>query len=128
MSIQSSNKKQNSLGSVSTKLSFIRRALFVGLLVSLIWLPGLFTNPAAAMQNIAAAMPEGITAQNVDFSEGDRLKALVGCLPKQLSEPSLKRALSEMGNDQIERAFNLKVNPKLSEAETKLQNCLSRKG
>jgi hypothetical protein len=78
--------------------------------------------------NIAAAMPEGITAQNVDFSEDDRLKALVGCLPKQLSEPSLKRALSEMGNDQIERAFNLKVNPKLSEAETKLQNCLSRKG
>jgi hypothetical protein len=49
MSIQSSNKNQNSLGSVSTKLSFIRRALFVGLLVSLIWLPGLFTNPAAAM-------------------------------------------------------------------------------
>jgi len=58
--------------------------------------------------------------------EGDRLSALITCLPKQLSQPDLKRALGEMGNDQLERAFNAKTNPKLSQAEADLATCLKR--
>ncbi|NJN60069.1 MAG: hypothetical protein HC879_22620 [Leptolyngbyaceae cyanobacterium SL_5_9] len=56
------------------------------------------------------------------------MSALITCLPKQLSQPDLKRTLSEMGNDQIERILSLKSNPKLSQAETELKDCLSLKG
>lgn len=109
-------------------LGLLRHSLFASLLVSSIWLSGLSSQPALAMP-IAAAMPEGNASQVVNSTaEGDRLTALITCLPKQLSQPSLKRALNEMGNDQLERAFNLKVTPKLSQAEIELQSCMNRKG
>ncbi|MDX2230343.1 MAG: hypothetical protein NW220_11945 [Leptolyngbyaceae cyanobacterium bins.349] len=75
-------------------------------------------------------MPETIASQLVDptANESDRIAALIACLPKQLSQPSFKQAWSEMKNDQLERAFNLKANPKLSEAETELARCMSNKG
>ncbi|UBF29777.1 hypothetical protein K9N68_36740 (plasmid) [Kovacikia minuta CCNUW1] len=101
------------------------RTLFAGLFVSLIWL-SVSSQPALAMP-IAAVMPEGIALQIVNSAEGDRTMALITCLPKQLSQPSLKRALNEMGNDQLERAFNLKASPKLSQAEIDLANCLNRR-
>jgi hypothetical protein len=112
--------------SFDRSLDLLRRTLLAGLLVSLIWLSGLSIHPALAMP-IAAAMPEGIASRVVSsVVEGDRMSALITCLPKQLSQPNLKRALSEMGNDQLERAFNLKANPKLSQAEIDLANCLNR--
>lgn len=77
-----------------------------------------------------AALPAELELQPVNSgsSEGERLTALIACLPKQLSQPSFKRALSEMGDDQLERAFNLKASPKLSQAEIELKGCLNRKG
>jgi|GEM_PF-876299 len=115
--------------SFGRSLDLLRRTLFAGLLASLIWLSGLPSQPALAAQPIAAAMPEGVTSQVVSSdAEGDRMIALIHCLPKQLSQPSLKRAFSEMGNDQFERAFNLKANPKLSQVEIDLANCLNRQG
>jgi hypothetical protein len=106
-------------------LNLLQRTCFLTVLVSLIWLPGLFANPVLAAP-IAAEMPKATTVQLADAAERDRMSAVIDCLPKQLSQPSLKRAMSEMGNDQIERAFNLKSNPKLSQAEVDLESCLSR--
>jgi hypothetical protein len=94
--------------------------------VGLFWLPGLFFNPALALPLKSATVSEAMTPQVVnDAPEDDRTSALVACLPTVLSQPSLKRALSEMGNDQLERVLNLKAAPKLSEAEVALENCLS---
>lgn len=111
-------------------LSLLRRTLVASFLMISIWLPGLFLSPASAAPNTIAAVSVEVASQNVAsaVAQGDRTSALITCLPKQLSQPSLKRALSEMGNDQIERAFNLKANPKLSQAETDLVNCLNRQG
>lgn len=111
-------------------LSLLQQTLLTSLLVGLIWLSGLPLNSALAMPNIVTALPKEIASQLVDSTsvEGDRMSALITCLPKQLSQPNLKRALSEMGNDQLERAFNLKANPKLSQAEMDLANCLNHQG
>lgn len=110
-------------------VSLLVRTLMKSLLISLIWLPGLSMNPAIAVSIVAAGMPEGSSEQIVDSAaQSNRLSAFIDCLPKQLSQPSLKRALDEMGDDQLERIFNLKSNPKLSQAEIELKSCLNRKG
>jgi hypothetical protein len=111
-------------------LSFLRRTLLMSLLISLIWSLGLSLTPVLAMPNVAVATPEEIAspASNSTTSRDARLNALISCLPKQLSEPSFKRSMSETGNDQLERAFHLKSDPKLSPAEIELANCLNRKG
>lgn len=109
--------------SLNQLLNLLRRTLITGLLVSLIWLPGIFLNPAFAAPVAIEKMAMRIAESP---AESDRMSALIACLPKQLSQPNLKRALSEMGNDQIERALNLKDNPKLSQAETDFASCLSR--
>ncbi len=133
MTTHLSLKRLDLLGFVGFSSSFdrflilVRRSLFLSLFVSLIGLAGLFTSPAIAAPTVTATLPL-TAAQRADAAESDRMVAIIACLPKQLSKPSLKRALSEMGNDQIERALNLKANPKLSEAEIELENCLSRRG
>jgi hypothetical protein len=110
----------------SRLLSLLGRTLLATFLISLIWLPGLFPNPALAVPIVA--VPEKIASRMiVSSTEGNRMSNLITCLPQQLSQPSLKRALSEMGNDQLERAFNLKANPKLSQAEIDLASCLKNR-
>jgi hypothetical protein len=108
-------------------LSVLKQTLLISLLIGFIWLPGLPINSALAMPSAVPAMPKEIASQRVDSTsiDNDRISDLITCLPKQLSQPNLKRAFSEMGNDQLERAFNLKANPKLSQAEIDLANCLN---
>ncbi len=106
-------------------LNLLRRAFLTTLLMGLIWLPGLPTHPALALPSFDTSRESTLPAV-ASAAEDVRMKALVTCLPKQLSQPNLKRALSEMGNDQIERMFNMKANPKLSQAEAELADCLSR--
>ena len=97
--------------------------------MGLISLSGLFLDPALAVPTVAAVMPEGIALQDANSTaKSDRTSAVLACFPKQLSQPNLKRTLSEMGNDQLERIFNLKANPKLSQAEIEFKDCLNRKG
>lgn len=104
-------------------LSLLRQTVLTSLLIGLIWLPGLPLEPAFAMTNV------NIASQMVDTAtKGDRITALIACLPEELSHPSLKRALDEMSDDQLERAFNVKANPKLSQAEIELKSCMSRQG
>lgn len=111
-------------------LNVLKQALLTSLLIGLIGLSGLPLNSALAAPGVTAAMPRAIASQQVNSTSIDdtRMSALIICLPKQLSQPSLKRAFSELGNDQIERAFNLKANPKLSQAEIDLANCLNHLG
>lgn len=110
-------------------LSLLSSTLRASLLISLIWLLGLSINPALAVPIVAAGIPEGSSAQIIDsVAKSNRLSAFIACLPKELSHPSLKRALDEMGDDQLERIFNLKSNPKLSQAEIELKSCLKSKG
>jgi hypothetical protein len=105
-------------------LNVLRRTLLVSSLIGLVWLPGLFINPALALSTEALSAKNA--SQLVDSTaDVDSITALIACLPKQLSQPNLKRALSEMGNDQLERAFNLKSTPKLSQAEIELATCLN---
>jgi len=99
-------------------LNLLRQTVLTSLLIGLIWLPGL-VEPAFAMT--APTMADTAT-------KGDRITALIACLPEELSHPSLKRALDEMSDDQLERAFNVKANPKLSQAEIELKSCMSRQG
>jgi len=96
------------------------QTFLAGFLATLVWL-GVFHDLAIA----ADIVPHDVRNPVV---EGERLAAIVDCLPKELSQPSLGRALSEMGNDQLERAFNLKQNPQLSQAEVAFENCLASKG
>jgi hypothetical protein len=114
--------------SVDSFLNLLGRTLFATLLIGLIWLPGLLMDSAIAAPINASEQAERIISQAVEPIEGDRMSALITCLPKQLSQPNLKRALSEMGNDQVERILSLKSNPKLSQAEIELKDCLTRKG
>jgi hypothetical protein len=110
-------------------LSLLGRTILASLLISLILLPGLSINPAIAVPMVAAAMPEANASEIVDSAaKGERISAFIACLPKQLSQPSLERAWEEMGDDQLERIFNFKSNPKLSQAEIELKSCLNRKG
>jgi len=115
--------------SLNQFLSLLRRTVLTSFLIGLISLSGLFLDPAIAVPTAGAAMPEGTALQDANSTaKSDRTSAVLACLPKQLSQPDLKRTLSEMGNDQLERIFNLTDNPKLSQAETELKDCLNRKG
>lgn len=134
MTTQSSIKNRGLLGfavfspSFNLLSSLLRRILLSSLLIGLIWLPGL-SNSALAESISTSAMSEGSVAQTADsIAKDDRIIALIVCLPQQLSQPSLKRALNEMGNDQLQRVFHLKTNPKLSQAEIELASCLNGKG
>lgn len=107
--------------------SVLKQTLLTSLLIVFIWLPGLPLKSALAMSGVMTAMPREIASQQVDSTSIDdnRISSLITCLPKQLSQPNLKRTFSEMGNDQLERVFNLKANPKLSQAEIDFANCLN---
>lgn len=106
----------------------LRRSIVSGLLISLTWLLALSSPPALAMDSAPVSPEKSALPVASSAVEGDRMSALIACLPKQWSQPSLKQALNEMGNNQIERAFHLKTNPKLSQAEIELQSCMNRQG
>ncbi|MGB3190221.1 MAG: hypothetical protein WBB43_12485 [Limnoraphis sp.] len=90
-------------------------------LVSGLWILGFSLTSAQAAPNLIGNTDEtGLT--------GERLSAVINCLPKELSEPDLGRALKEMGNDYLERTFQLKDNPKLNQAEIAFGQCLEGKG
>jgi hypothetical protein len=109
-------------------LNALRRVLLLAIVASLVWMSGLSSNSAWAVHKTAAFKGAELERNAPAAVEGDRLSAVIACLPKDLSQPNLKRALSEMGNDQLERVFHLKDAPKLSQAEAGLASCLSLQG
>ncbi len=117
----------NLKSSFTVLLNSLRRTIFSSFLLSLICLTGFSVNPTLADASTAVGIPEIASQSLANAAEGERISSLINCLPKQLSQPSFKRAWSEMGNDQLERALNLKINPKLSQAELELKQCLNQK-
>jgi hypothetical protein len=109
-------------------LSLLHRTLLMSFLTSLIWLPGLLLTPALATPNVAGSEEVTSQAAGSTTARDARMLAFIDCLPKQLSEPNFNRSMGEMGNDQLERIFNLKSDPKLSQAEVALKSCLNSKG
>jgi len=100
-------------------LKFFRNTFAIALTVAFVAIQGLGMAPAHALSR-----SDNMTA----LQNSDRTAAIAECLPDELSDADLSRALGEMGNDQIERAFNLTDDPDLSEAEMEFQRCLKRNG
>ncbi|MGF1491228.1 MAG: hypothetical protein ACFBSC_02000 [Microcoleaceae cyanobacterium] len=88
--------------------------------VGAMWLSSAVYLPVQAANSVPADQKKDIAVE--------RLAAVIECLPKQLSEPDLGRAFQEMGNDYLERAFQLKDDPRVSDAEDEFNRCLQRKG
>ncbi|MEO0408384.1 MAG: hypothetical protein AAF289_13635 [Cyanobacteria bacterium P01_A01_bin.135] len=98
------------------------RRLLSALLVSVVVM-GFIIAPSAHADNTSDS---GIHVA----ADGTDLTKVAQCLPKQLSQPSLTRALKESGNDFLERVLlNFKGsydNYKLSSAETSFRDCLKQ--
>jgi hypothetical protein len=111
-------------------LHLLHRTFLMSLLMGLLWLPGLSLPPVLAASNVGIAGSEAAASKAVSSTTAQdaRMLAFIDCLPKQLSQANFNRSMGDMGNDQLERMFNLKSNPKLSEAEVELKGCLSSKG
>ncbi|MGD1930438.1 MAG: hypothetical protein ACFB12_16165 [Leptolyngbyaceae cyanobacterium] len=80
---------------------------------------------APAYSDTLADTPKYIAA------DGRDLTAVAECLPKRLSQPNLKRALSESQNDFLEKVFDMKDDYdsyKLDETEIAYLACLEEKG
>ncbi|PSN15598.1 hypothetical protein C7271_20770 [filamentous cyanobacterium CCP5] len=63
--------------------------------------------------------------------DGEDITAVVDCLPEELSEGDLQRAIAESGKDYLERVFNLKDDYSdydIAAAEEEFQACLESKG
>ena len=87
--VHQSNRPSSVLGisPVNYFLNLLRRILLASTLVStiviLLWLPGLSIT-ASAMPINSTATPGSITSQGIDSAaDGDRISALIDCLPKQ---------------------------------------------
>ncbi|MEB3359945.1 MAG: hypothetical protein VKK04_24680 [Synechococcales bacterium] len=72
--------------------------------------------------------------RTADELDSNRLAAIEDCLPEELTIENkntgdrVARALGEWNNEQLERAFNLKDDPALNQAEKEFERCLNRKG
>jgi len=72
--------------------------------------------------------------QSLDQFDTAQLEAIEACLPQELTASNedigdrFARAFGEMGNDFLERAFNLEEDPTLSDAEIAFRSCLKSNG
>ncbi|HHP7243369.1 MAG TPA: hypothetical protein ACFE0H_01650 [Elainellaceae cyanobacterium] len=122
---------------ISRVLKMLVSTALVGLMAIMVTLGGLTTRSAFALPNAAddaMLVAQESSSENQGVIKDDRLKAIEDCIPEELTLQNddagdrLARALGEMTNDQIERAFNLTDNPELSDAEAEFERCLERKG
>ena len=117
-------------------LKLIYRTILTSLLVSLLWLPVL-NNAAQASPNMNGQVYYAQVAKDQDtikppsFDE-KRSEAIKECLPPELASADIgervESTLKEMGESQIERAFNVTDDPELSEVEKQFEACLKTKG
>lgn len=99
--------------------SFTRRIRTLAVvLLGVCLLAGSFAAPAAAEDTYITP-------------DGEDITAIVDCIPEELSEGDLQRAIAESGKDYIERAFRTKDNYSdydIAAAEEKFQACLESQG
>ncbi|MEO0406722.1 MAG: hypothetical protein AAF289_05165 [Cyanobacteria bacterium P01_A01_bin.135] len=105
----------------------------VGLVLGLTMVPAQAV-PQQAGQNAYFSDIYSGQVQSVEQFDSAQLEAIDACLPEQISAENedigdrVARAFGEMGNDFLERAFNLKDDPTLSDAEIAFRDCLQSKG
>jgi hypothetical protein len=90
---------------------------------------GLFT--AVWLQGSDMALAAQDNQDQYITPNGEDITALVECLPEQLTEGDLQRAIAESGKDYLERVFQTKSDYseyEISQAEKEFQTCLQRKG
>ncbi|MBE9100066.1 hypothetical protein [Vacuolonema iberomarrocanum] len=102
------------------------RGLVLSALCLSIWLLG------GGMDSVNAAVtPQTTNTGEYVTADGRDITAIVECLPKQLSEANLDRAIAESGQDFLEWVFQLKDDYseyKLTEAGQEFDQCLRAKG
>lgn len=109
------------------------QSLMVVLLISLAWLQ-FPVNPAQAMPNNPLAETPIRTVDTTTYGKSDHLEAIVNCIPSEITsrnrdvQDRVAQAFGEMGNDYLERTFNLTDDPELSDAEIEFERCLRSKG
>jgi len=108
---------------LAQKIRRVTQFLVLGLLVAFVGIGFGFTQPAYA--------DAGRSADQYLAADGTDLTAIAVCLPKELSQPSLKRALRESGNDFLQKVFSVKdsyAEYKIDTAEAEYLDCLEAKG
>jgi hypothetical protein len=105
--------------------TFLRagKLIVLGLAIGLFSLGFGFMQPAYA--------DPGQTSEKFIAADGTDLTAVASCLPKELSQPSLERALRESGNDFLQKVFSTKGSQgdyQIDSAEAEYLDCLSSKG
>ena len=110
------------------------QSLMVVLLIGFAWLQ-LPVNSAQAMpsNNTISTTPIR-TAETTTYANSDRLESVINCIPGEITRKNqdiqdrVAQAFSEMGNDYLERTFDLTDDPELSDAEVEFERCLRSKG
>lgn len=110
----------------------IFQSLMVVLLIGFAWLQLPITSAQAMpSSNILAETP----IRTVDTgTKSERLQAAINCIPDKITRKNqdiqerVAQAFGEMGNDYLERTFDLTDDPELSDAEVEFERCLQSKG
>lgn len=123
------------------KLKRVHRAILTGMLVSLLWLQGWATSAQASpnIEGVGNSYYAQVLRGNTEpapkpGATSDRIQAFTKCLPEELTLSNkdvgsrIARAIGEMTNDQVERAFDFTDQPSLSDAEAEFERCLQRQG
>jgi hypothetical protein len=101
----------------------VAQRLAIACLAGLLWLTSSLSASA-----YAADLAD---AKRYIAADGTDLTAMAQCLPRELSQGNLARALEESKNDFLQKVFDVKDNYsdyKLGESETKYLACLESKG
>ncbi|PSN13417.1 hypothetical protein C7293_16025 [filamentous cyanobacterium CCT1] len=101
----------------------VAERLAIAVLVGLLCFTSALCAPAYAS--------ESADAKRYIAADGTDLTAVAQCLPRELSQGNLARALAESKNDFLQKVFDVKDNYsdyKLGESETRYLACLESKG
>jgi hypothetical protein len=101
----------------------VAQSLLLGALIALVSLGFSIAQPAYA--------DAGQSSEQYIAADGTDLTAIALCLPKELSQPNLKRALRESGNDFLQKVFSVKndyTEYKIDQAESQYLDCLESQG
>ncbi len=110
------------MNSFSQMFRSIRKIVAIALLLSALFAPVLSGTAIAA---------ESMNQAQYITPDGEDITAVVECIPKQLSEGDLQRAIAESGKDFLERVFQTKdsySDYETTQAEQEFQSCLQSKG
>jgi hypothetical protein len=111
------------MSAFSFRIHGLGQRVAIATLAGMLWLLSSLVTPAYA-DNSAGA-------RRFIAADGTDLTAMAQCLPRQLSQGNLSRALSESKNDFLEKVFDMKENYsdyKLGDSEIEYLACVESKG